>query len=133
MGGRRLLAVGAAIACLGAWIAPGTAGAASAKAHVVSGGSGAGATPMVKACAEPAPGFATCFARVSPALAAPAPMVSVRVFDRYAGKGVPNGRVSLSLRLTLQAAERTLTDAEVQQSVEMILAALVHEHGAVLR
>ncbi len=64
---------------------------------------------------------------------APAPIVSVRVFDRYAGKGVPNGRVSLSLRLTLQAAERTLTDAEVQQSVEMILAALVREHGAVLR
>ncbi len=65
--------------------------------------------------------------------AAPAPMVSVRVFDRYAGKGVPNGRVSLSLRLTFQAPERTLTDAEVQQSVEMILAALVREHGAVLR
>ena len=65
--------------------------------------------------------------------AAPAPMVRVRVFDRYAGKGVPNGRVSLSLRLTFQAGDRTLTDAEVQQSVEMILAALVREHGAVLR
>jgi phenylalanyl-tRNA synthetase beta chain len=64
---------------------------------------------------------------------APAPMVSVRVFDRYAGKGVPNGRVSLSLRLTFQAAERTLTDAEVQTSVEMILAALVRAHGAALR
>jgi phenylalanyl-tRNA synthetase beta chain len=65
--------------------------------------------------------------------AAPAPMVSVRVFDRYAGKGVANGRVSLSLRLTFQASDRTLTDAEVQQSVELILAALVREHGAVLR
>jgi phenylalanyl-tRNA synthetase beta chain len=64
---------------------------------------------------------------------APAPLVSVRVFDRYAGKGVPNGRVSLSLRLTFQAADRTLTDAEVQQSVDMILAALVREHGATLR
>ena len=64
---------------------------------------------------------------------APAPLVSVRVFDRYEGKGVPNGRVSLSLRLTFQAADRTLTDAEVQQSVDMILAALVREHGAVLR
>jgi len=64
---------------------------------------------------------------------APAPLVSVRVFDRYAGKGVPNGRVSLSLRLTFQAADRTLTDAEVQQSVDMILAALVREHGAALR
>jgi phenylalanyl-tRNA synthetase beta chain len=64
---------------------------------------------------------------------APAPLVSVRVFDRYAGKGVPNGRVSLSLRLTFQAADRTLTDAEVQQSVDMILAALVRKHGAALR
>src|SRR4051812_3000380 len=64
---------------------------------------------------------------------APAPLISVRVFDRYAGKGVPNGRVSLSLRLTFQASDRTLTDAEVQQSVDMILAALVREHGAVLR
>jgi phenylalanyl-tRNA synthetase beta chain len=55
------------------------------------------------------------------------------VFDRYAGKGVPNGRVSLSLRLTFQAADRTLTDAEVQQGVDMILGALVREHGAALR
>jgi phenylalanyl-tRNA synthetase beta chain len=64
---------------------------------------------------------------------APAPMTSVRVFDRYAGKGVPNGRVSLSLRLTFQAADRTLTDADVQQSVDIILAALVREHSAALR
>jgi phenylalanyl-tRNA synthetase beta chain len=64
---------------------------------------------------------------------APAPMASVRVFDRYAGKGVPNGRVSLSLRLTFQSPERTLTDAEVQTSVDTILAALVREHGAALR
>jgi phenylalanyl-tRNA synthetase beta chain len=64
---------------------------------------------------------------------APAPMVSVRVFDRYEGKGVPNGRVSLSVRLTFQSADRTLTDAEVQASVEAILTALVREHGAVQR
>ena len=57
----------------------------------------------------------------------------MRVFDRYTGKGVPDGRVSLSLRLTFQAADRTLTDAEVQQSVETIVAALVREHGAALR
>jgi phenylalanyl-tRNA synthetase beta chain len=63
----------------------------------------------------------------------PAVLASVRVFDRYAGKGVPNGRVSLSMRLTFQAADRTLTDAEVQQSVDMILAALVREHAATLR
>jgi phenylalanyl-tRNA synthetase beta subunit len=45
---------------------------------------------------------------------------------------VPAGRVSLALRLTFQA-DRTLTDAEVQQSVDTILAALVNAHGAALR
>jgi phenylalanyl-tRNA synthetase beta chain len=54
-------------------------------------------------------------------------------FDRYQGKGVPAGAVSLSVRLTFQAADRTLTDAEVQHSVETILAALVREHAAIQR
>ncbi len=41
--------------------------------------------------------------------------------------------MSVSVRLTFQAAERTLTDVEVQRSVETILAALVREHAAVQR
>ena len=63
----------------------------------------------------------------------PAPLSALSVFDRYQGKGVPPGAVSLSVRLTFQSAERTLTDAEVQHSVETILAALVREHAAVQR
>jgi phenylalanyl-tRNA synthetase beta chain len=63
----------------------------------------------------------------------PAPLGALSFFDRYQGKGVPDGAVSLSIRLTFQAAERTLTDAEVQQSVETILAALVREHAAIQR
>ena len=63
----------------------------------------------------------------------PAPLTALSFFDRYQGKGVPSGAVSLSVRLTFQAAERTLTDAEVQQSVDTILAALVREHAAVQR
>jgi phenylalanyl-tRNA synthetase beta chain len=63
----------------------------------------------------------------------PASLVAISVFDRYQGKGVPDGSVSLSLHLTFQERERTLTDAEVQQSFEAILAALVREHGAVQR
>jgi phenylalanyl-tRNA synthetase beta subunit len=35
--------------------------------------------------------------------------------------------------LTFQAADRTLTDAEVQESVDTILAALVREHKVVQR
>jgi phenylalanyl-tRNA synthetase beta chain len=63
----------------------------------------------------------------------PAPLVASSFFDRYQGKGVPDGAVSLSIRLTFQAADRTLTDAEVQKSVEAIVAALIARHGAVQR
>jgi phenylalanyl-tRNA synthetase beta chain len=62
-----------------------------------------------------------------------APLVSIAFFDRYQGTGVPAGSVSVSVRLTFQADDRTLTDAEVQHSFDTILAALVREHGAVQR
>jgi phenylalanyl-tRNA synthetase beta chain len=62
-----------------------------------------------------------------------APLVAVDVFDRYRGTGVPDGAVSLSLRLTFQAADRTLTDAEAQQSFDAIVSRLAREHGAVQR
>jgi phenylalanyl-tRNA synthetase beta chain len=64
---------------------------------------------------------------------APATLVSVREFDRYQGKGVPDHRVSLSLRLTFRSAERTLTDAEVESAMKEILAALKTAHDALQR
>jgi phenylalanyl-tRNA synthetase beta chain len=67
------------------------------------------------------------------ARAAAAPLTGVGFFDRYQGKGVPEAKVSVSVRLTFQAPDRTLTDAEVQESFDEILAALVKEHGAVQR
>ena len=60
-------------------------------------------------------------------------LVEIREFDRYRGKGVPEGQVSLSVRLTFRDADRTLTDAEVQQAVEGIVGALERAHGARLR
>jgi phenylalanyl-tRNA synthetase beta chain len=62
-----------------------------------------------------------------------APLVSIGFFDRYQGKGVAEGSVSLSVRLTFQATDRTLTDVEVQRTFDTILAALVREHAAVQR
>lgn len=62
-----------------------------------------------------------------------AKLVDLAFFDRYAGKGIPEGSISLSIRLTFQAADRTLTDAEVQRRVDTILAALAREHGATQR
>jgi phenylalanyl-tRNA synthetase beta chain len=64
---------------------------------------------------------------------APPTLVDVREFDRYQGKGVPDGQVSVSVRLTFRAPDRTLTDAEAQQAVEAIVAALRTRHDAVLR
>jgi len=61
---------------------------------------------------------------------APPTLASIAEFDRYQGKGVPEGRVSLSLRLTFRDPERTLTDEEAQEATERIVAALARVHGA---
>ena len=39
---------------------------------------------------------------------------SVALFDLYAGKGMPEGKKSLAIAVTLQAPDRTLTDAEIE-------------------
>jgi phenylalanyl-tRNA synthetase beta chain len=64
---------------------------------------------------------------------APDTLVRVSEFDRYQGKGIPDGQVSLSLRLTFRAPDRTLTDGEVQTAVDAVLAALKERHAAVQR
>jgi phenylalanyl-tRNA synthetase beta chain len=60
-------------------------------------------------------------------------LMDVREFDRYQGKGIPDGKVSLSYRLTFQAPDRTLTDGEVQHAMDGIVRSLVQELGAVQR
>jgi phenylalanyl-tRNA synthetase beta chain len=65
--------------------------------------------------------------------AAPSVLARVIEFDRYRGKGVPEGRVSLSLRLTFRSPERTLTDAEADEAMTRIVDALASAHGAVRR
>ena len=65
--------------------------------------------------------------------AAPEALRQVREFDRYAGEGVPPGRVSLAFRLTFRAPDRTLTDTEVEQAMRVIVARLTAEHDAQLR
>ncbi|HEX7487022.1 MAG TPA: phenylalanine--tRNA ligase subunit beta [Vicinamibacterales bacterium] len=65
--------------------------------------------------------------------AAPSTLVSVREFDRYKGKGIPEGRYSLSLRLTFRSPDHTLTDADVQGAMGRIMEALAQEHQAIQR
>jgi phenylalanyl-tRNA synthetase beta chain len=56
-----------------------------------------------------------------------------RVFDVYDGKGVPEGKKSLAVAVTLQPVERTLTDAEIEAVSTKIVAAVAKATGAVLR
>jgi phenylalanyl-tRNA synthetase beta chain len=58
---------------------------------------------------------------------------SVRVFDRFAGRGVPDGKVSVAYRLVFQRTDRTLTEPEVSQAMERVLAMLARRFDAELR
>ena len=62
--------------------------------------------------------------------AAPTLLRTIAEFDRYQGKGIPEGRTSLSLRLTFRSSDRTLTDEEVEAAMNAIVAALERDHGA---
>ncbi|MGE0460670.1 MAG: phenylalanine--tRNA ligase subunit beta [Vicinamibacterales bacterium] len=64
---------------------------------------------------------------------APSTLVGVTEFDRYQGKGIPDGKVSLALRLTFQSLDRTLTDAEVEAATTAVVDLLASEFGAVRR
>ncbi len=60
-------------------------------------------------------------------------VTTARVFDVYAGKGVPEGKKSLAIAVTLQPLERTLTDAEIEAVCNKIVAAVAKATGATLR
>ena len=58
---------------------------------------------------------------------------ALRLFDRYAGKGVESGFKSLAMGLILQDETRTLTDRDVEAVVADVVAALEQHHGATIR
>ncbi len=51
-------------------------------------------------------------------------VVELALFDLYRGKGVENGKKSLAFRVLLQDTEKTLTEAEIDQSVIQLLEVL---------
>ncbi len=57
----------------------------------------------------------------------------LRLFDVYKGKQIPEGKKSMAYSVTLQSMEKTLTDAEVSETVSEILSALEKDLGATLR
>ena len=58
---------------------------------------------------------------------------SVKLFDIYRGAGVPEGKKSMAFSLELRADDRTLTDADSEQVMNKVLAALKDKLDAVLR
>ncbi len=58
---------------------------------------------------------------------------SVKLFDLYRGKGIPEGKKSLAFALELRADDRTLTDADSDGVVKNILTALNEKLGVILR
>jgi phenylalanyl-tRNA synthetase beta chain len=60
-------------------------------------------------------------------------LAGVRLFDVFRDERLGAGKKSLAYSLTYQAADRTLTDADVQSLRQKIIRRLEHEFGARLR
>ena len=61
-----------------------------------------------------------------------AAIVDARVFDVFAGQGVPEGRKSVAVEVVLQPGEKSFTDAEIKAISDRIVAA-AGKQGAELR
>jgi len=59
-------------------------------------------------------------------------IVAVRLFDRFAGQGVPEGQVSLAIEVTLQPDEKSYTDEDLKAISDRVVAAAAKQ-GASLR
>ncbi len=60
-------------------------------------------------------------------------VTNVQLFDRYQGKGVPEGFVSLAIAVTLQPAQKSFSDAEIEAICDKIVAEVGKKTGATLR
>jgi phenylalanyl-tRNA synthetase beta chain len=60
-------------------------------------------------------------------------ITNVGVFDVFVGQGVPHGKKSLAIEVTLQPREKTLTDAEIEAVAAKIVAAVTKATGGELR
>jgi phenylalanyl-tRNA synthetase beta chain len=64
---------------------------------------------------------------------AKAPYVEdILLFDVYRGKGVEHGKKSLAFRVLLQDTQKTLTESEIESSINILMVAL-NKNGAQLR
>ena len=57
----------------------------------------------------------------------------VSFVDEYRGKQIPDGKKSVTLRLSIGSAEKTLTSEEIENCANMAIKKLVKRFGAELR
>jgi len=60
-------------------------------------------------------------------------VTDIRLFDVYEGKGLPDGKKSLAIAVTLQPLDATLTDAEIEALSARLVAAVEKATGGTLR
>lgn len=58
---------------------------------------------------------------------------NVRLFDRYEGKGVPAGKVSIAVNFVFQSDDQTLNNDEINELHQKMVASFIDKFGAVLR
>ncbi|MFM7701612.1 MAG: hypothetical protein ACKO7V_12625, partial [Bacteroidota bacterium] len=58
---------------------------------------------------------------------------SLQLFDVYSGKGLPEGHISYAIGLTFRHSEQTLTDAQIEETIQAMLVTFEKSLGARLR
>ena len=58
---------------------------------------------------------------------------SIIAFDVYEGENIPAGKKAYALGFTLLNENKTLTDEEIEKTMEQLMAAFEHQLGAVIR
>lgn len=60
-------------------------------------------------------------------------ITDISIFDVYSGKGIPEGKKSIAVSVTLQPHSETLTETEIDSLSQKIIDAVASKTGAVLR
>ena len=60
-------------------------------------------------------------------------LIAVNLFDVYQGANLAEGKNSLAISLTIQDAEKTLEEDEINAVMQAVLSALAERFNAVLR
>ena len=58
---------------------------------------------------------------------------SLQLFDVYSGKGLPDGHISYAIGLTFRHPEQTLTDTQIEETIQTMLVTFEESLGARLR